>query len=452
MKTNSFILFFILQLFISTTAFNAIVSIDLIYDKSTVYAGNKVDFSLVVKTHNGKEFFSNSPKSKFYFSDFNIVLSPNFYIDRQSDSYLRILIPENQTVSDFYVQLAEKSNPEKIYTITIPIIDHRKNVTAIFIKELPKKVQNGTSLPIELVAQMNDGTVEEVGEKNKIKPKDFDISIQKGGKFDPYKSSVFIVDSNECNPVLAFEVKFKANPKLAIQHTIEIVPLETLNEYYFGRSGTKGNDGIDGQNGDSGGIFAIHGQAGTNGEHGANGQDGSNAPSMVVKLSCVKKPCSSDTLIRVEIINAGVPEIFLLAINFTKFRISSVGGSGGEGADGGDGGDGGNGKFYLLNEQGDTGNGGDGGFGGDGGDGGDGGNGDNIYVYYTNDIIPYLQRIEIKSSGGQGGEGGDGGDEGRAGDPGNGTTVGTPGRPGTQGRAGRNGQSGSDGTVTFVKI
>lgn len=167
MKTNSFILFFILQLFISTSAFNAIVSVDLIYDKAAVYAGNKVEFSLKVTTHNGKEFVSNSPKSKFYFSDFNIVLSPNFSIDRQSDSYLRVLIPENQRVSDFYIQLSEKSNPQKIYTVTIPIIDHRKNVTAIFLKELPQQVQNGTYLPIELVAQMNDGTIEVVGEKNK---------------------------------------------------------------------------------------------------------------------------------------------------------------------------------------------------------------------------------------------------------------------------------------------
>lgn len=452
MKTYSYFLIFILQLFISTTAYNAIVSVDLIYDKATVYAGNKVDFSLVVKTHNGKEFFSNSPKSKFYFSDFNIVLSPNFNIDRQSDSYLQVLIPENQTASDFYIQLSEKANPEKIYRITIPIIDHRKNVTAIFLKELPQQVQNGTHLPIEFVVQMNDGTIEVVGEKNKIKPSDFDISIQKGGKYDPYKSSIFIVDGEICNPVLVIDVKFKSNPKLSIQQTIKIVPLETLNEYYFGTSGTNSRDGADGQNGDSGGMFAIHGQAGTNGEHGQKGEDGTNAPSMVVKLSCVKKPCSSDTLIRVEIINAGEPEIFYLATNFTKFRISSVGGSGGDGGDGGEGGNGGNGKFYLLNEQGDTGNGGDGGFGGDGGDGGNGGNGDNVYVYYTNDLVPYLQRIEIKSSGGQGGAGGEGGDEGRAGDPGNGTTVGTPGRPGTPGRSGRNGQAGVDGTVTFVKI
>jgi hypothetical protein len=452
MKRSYYVLILLLQFFFVSNAFNAVVSVDLIYDKSAVYAGNKVEFSLKVTTHNGKEFFSNSPKSKFYFSDFNLKLSPSVVMDRQSDSYLRVLIPENQTASDFYIQLSEKSNPEKIYTITIPIIDHRKNVTAIFLKELPKKVQNGTELPLALVAQMNDGTIEEVKEKNKIKPSDFVISIQQGGKFDPYKSSVFIVDSNKCNPVLSIDVKFIANPKLSIQQTIEIIPLETLNEYYFGTSGTDKRDGADGQNGDSGGMFAIHGQAGTNGEHGQKGENGSNAPSMAVKLSCVQKPCSSDTLIRVEIINSGVPEIFYLATNFTKFRISSVGGSGGDGGDGGEGGNGGNGKFYLLNEQGDTGNGGDGGFGGDGGDGGNGGNGDNIYVYYTNDLVPYLQRIEIKSSGGKGGDGGDGGDEGRAGDPGNGTTVGTPGRPGTPGRAGRNGQSGSDGTVTFVKI
>ena len=94
---------------------------------------------------------------------------------------MRVLIPENQTVSDFYIQLSEKSNPEKIYAIKIPIIERRKNVTAIFVKELPQQFQNGTYLPIELVAQMNDITIEVVGEKNIIKPSDFDISIQKGG-------------------------------------------------------------------------------------------------------------------------------------------------------------------------------------------------------------------------------------------------------------------------------
>jgi hypothetical protein len=94
---------------------------------------------------------------------------------------LRGLIPENQTVSEFYLQLSEKSNPKKIYAIKIPIIERRKNVTAIFLKELPQQFQNGTYLPIELVAQMNDITIEVVGEKNIIKPSDFDISIQKGG-------------------------------------------------------------------------------------------------------------------------------------------------------------------------------------------------------------------------------------------------------------------------------
>ncbi len=49
------------------------------------------------------------------------------------------------------------------------------------MKELPQQFQNGTYLPIELVAQMNDITIEVVGEKNIIKPSDFDISIQKGG-------------------------------------------------------------------------------------------------------------------------------------------------------------------------------------------------------------------------------------------------------------------------------
>ncbi len=428
----------------------------LIYDSTEVYSGNQVKFSLEVSNHRDKIFKSANEYSKYNFDDFEVIVPGYLHPITKNSSYLWFTIPIDHPFDELTITLVSKKDSSILFNIPIPIVDYTKEIVSIYLSITREFLQNGDTIPIELVAEMNDGSAIFIGNKGKIKRSDFKYTVLRGGHFVELGKTVLVEDTSLCEPKLSIEVVLISNKNIRINSTTEIKPHERQTVDFTGVNGLDGTIGPYGEEGASGGLFrGIDGNHGGHGTDGSKGIDGKNGSSIYVKISIVKHPCKEDSLLKIICTDQETSEVKIVYIqkDTELIEINADGGTGGMGGQGTNGGHGGDSRFYLNSENKSSGNGGDGGDGGNGGDGGYGGDGGNVVIYYDSSILPFIDQLIITANGGYHGRGGNGGLNGRGGDSGNGDlNTGAQGRDGRRSYQGRDGIKGRDGTITYVKV
>ncbi len=308
-----------------------------------------------------------------------------------------------------------------------------------------------------------------------------------GGNFEKGR---FYIDSdfmNIENHTAGLVVQSLRNYSVTDTFLIRLDYKHKYSLYFSGRSGFPGFSGSDGVSGDTG----YHGG---DGQPGQSGEPGFRAPDIGVWSDLYFDSLLNCNLLYVfaEDLSTGKEYRYLINPDGGSLYVSSVGGSGGNGGSGGRGGNGGkgyDGEIWYENKEiekivkkprtrrvekkikkkvtdaegnekeveetvweeetyyvdvvekevisikhqkpgeqgGDGGNGGPGGFGGPGGDGG------NIYLYFTDDSMPFENLFVARTSGGSGGLNGSGGSGGSGGAGGNGEPNGTRGHDGCNG-------------------
>lgn len=345
----------------------------------------------------------------------------------------------------------------------------------------------GSQIKGELVAEFNNGQTRICSNlRNSRESENFRFSGQggwwKNGKFT-IEPDFTKIENHESSLVISS----LRNSSVADTFTVQ---LDYKHIYELNFDGNSGFIGFSGSSGSSG----SPGYDGYDGQPGQNGGQGSDGPDIGVWTDLYRDSLLNCDLLYVYAQNLWTGEEFRYLINPDggRLNVRSEGGSGGMGGNGGNGGSGGNGlegekwkekhiekrivkkpvvknsirkekqkkvdasgkeyeeevdvvvseTVYIdveedveveVEKQGPGGDGGDGGWGGPGGIGGQGGYGGNIFLYFTDDAMPYMHLISACSEGGSGGINGSGGSGGQGGSGGFGSPNGNSGLGGLQG-------------------
>lgn len=431
-------------------------SIQLVYDQEALrLPGKKLEIGVYAYYKNGKVKKTwNLAQGTLVWSKFRVEVIGGSY------SMGKITISDKLYPSKgkyIQVRVYPKKTPEMAKTLLLPL-NYEEEVEIIPTTEMIKAP--GFNFKFKVVSTFDNGVKKDYNFKRRdlLKSKYFAFSTE-GGEL---KSGKFFIEENFQNinnHRANLTVVSKRNPNC--QHSFDI-NLDYKANYYLTLSGFSGMWGWGGSNGASG-------STGGHGGHGQNGQDGnngSNGPDISVWTDLYYDSLLSTNLLYVYAENmwTGEEHRYLVNPDGGAFFITSQGGSGGNGGSGGSGGNGGNGAdgtwhSKVIHDTDSTtitktwqdagGNGGDGGNGGNGGYGGDGGDGGDVFLYFTDDALPYEDIIHPDSNGGSGGMHGSGGSGGSGGKGGSGDPPGSNGRSGNSGSSGRWGSSGYGGTIFF---
>ena len=203
-----------------------------------------------------------------------------------------------------------------------------------------------------------------------------------------------------------------------------------------------------------------------NGSRGSgSGADGEHGKDLLVDADAYDDPALHARLLKIRVRDqqSGQEWHYLVNANAGQLTVISDGGDGADGAwgrDGQDGSSGSSGREHSRKDkdgkevkvQGPGQDGGNGGPGGDGGDGGRGGDGGSVLIRYTKAFAPYMNRLDVRNTGGVGGRGGKGGSGGRGGSGGSGHPDGRSGSDGAGGLDGREGRAGRIGSISRESV
>ncbi|MBN1924242.1 MAG: hypothetical protein JW798_00270 [Prolixibacteraceae bacterium] len=339
-------------------------------------------------------------------------------------------------------------------TLLLPL-NYEKQIEIVPTSDVTKAP--GYSFHYKIIATYDNDIVEEFRNRNWITDTSrFSLRFN-GGRV---KWGQFIIES-DIRKIENHQVDFTAISKLNPECTYTLgIDLDYIANYKLVLSGAGGSWGGSGFSGSSG----LSGNDGSDGEDGSNGSDGGRGPDIGVWTDLY-----FDSLLQMDLLYVYAENLFnkaeyrcLVNPNGGKITVVSRGGAGGDGGSGGSGGSGGkgsDGEWHSVTTQvndstevtkrwQDKGeNGGNGGDGGNGGNGGDGGDGGDVYLYFTQDALPFQHLIIPLSEGGSGGSSGSSGSGGSAGTGGTGDPSGSSGSSGNSGWSGNSGSRGIPGYI-----
>ncbi len=319
----------------------------------------------------------------------------------------------------------------KVYKFKIPVYNAVDHVKSLHLYLNRDNVFNDRPLPYKVFADLDGDEGLEI-QNRKITFNDIQLSVIKGGKYDPIQSKIIPKRTNLCDSLLIVRVALKNKPEIYTDETF-IIHKTKQNTYFAGATGTPGKNG----------HSPFHDRDGT------DGGDGLDCPDLTLFLSIGVHPCTKDSML---ILDNGRNNSEFEPLYFSLYKPNIE-----LDASGGDGGHGGNGHDGAFGQNGESGtgiggSGGDGGDGGDGGNGGNGGDGGNVKIVYTPACEKYISQIIVYTHGGHGGSYGHYGRYGKKGLAGRGTQGnGVMGRDGYNGRDGESGRDGQEGKVEFIQ-
>ncbi len=323
-------------------------TINLIYDSTEVYAGNKVRFSLEFINHRGKVFSSIHNNSRYNCKDVVISTSEGIVLEEVNENEFSILLNTDVQFKNVELYIVESKDKEKKrpFSFKIPVIDYNEQIMEARIRALQGSLSPGKEYDYTLEVLMNDGTllyptVDRVG---RLRLRDFKVSILKGGSIIGDRK-VLVSEHHLCETSLVFKIEHKSNAEISNVCEFEIRPLEknVLDYNFNGADGVRGKSGRFGRHGKSGGVFrSADGGNGGIGSSGKKGSNGKSASDLEIRLSLAKDVCSEDTVLSVEVhyLDYDDKEFFQMPLSFESIEITAEGGDGGYGGNGGNGGDG----------------------------------------------------------------------------------------------------------------
>ena len=458
-------------------------SIQIIVDQDQLILPNQsFKIGVISYKHNGKEkrTFGMPGGNTFWWNYEVKVIGGTF-------SSGKITVNEQLSPSKgkfLEIEIYPKKEPELAKTAYIPL---NYETELRFFSTKPFDKAPGCKIEGEIVTYY-DNNKYEVFDKLKRDKEAENFRITTYGGY--WNNGAFTIDQEICN-IIDHQVGFIVQPKnnlfVADTFWVQLDYNHDYNVRFTGRSGPNGLDGSDGWDGSTG-------NNGNDGQNGENGYWGENGPDIGVWVDAYFDSILNTPLLYVFTENFWTNEEYRYLVNPENgsFKITSEGGRGGDGGDGGDGGNGGrgeDGKVYIekkveevivkkpfkekkiiqekkkittrdgeekeitvereveitvykdvvekkiieVKRQGKGHRGGDGGWGGAGGLAGIGGNGGTIFLHFTEDALPYQNKIIARSNGGSGGRHGDGGDAGSGGQGGSGNPNGRKGWDGKDG-------------------
>jgi hypothetical protein len=446
-----FIALFLGLIFNASAFSSTIKSVELNYDKTQIFKGSTVIFS--IKTTNSKavEYLSTTPKSKYDCDDYKISTNKGLKIDKWTGGF-SIEIPKNYALDSIQIDLQFLYNSARHYTFHIPIINYKKAIESIYVP--PFQIKGSEIVNLYVVSTLVDGTVIHTARAQEILSADFHYRVISGGRIINDAGDIRVLDTAICNPHLTVSVALKENPSIKTLFTQAISPTLAKECNYSGINGVQPRIPRAGNAGETAKlVIGTVGGNGGLGKNGGQGTHGANGSTLNVYLKLIQSPCSLDSIIEVTINDASGKTLEKLFCDTKRqtIIINSNGGNGGDGAHGSNGGTGGNGRYYIDPENSTVRNGGNGGDGGNGGNGGNSGDGGNINVFYSSSFAPHLWHIKFNTNAGYSGRGGNAGLGGNGGEPGNGDTgKGERGINGRNGHNGQDGRAGRSGTINPV--
>lgn len=382
------------------------------------------------------------------------------------------------------IKVSPKKHPKLFKQLLIPL-NYETALTFKPVNNYDKAP--GATIKGVLISKFDNGRIRAY---KKLNNNDESIPFQFFINGGYWKKGKFTIDPdfmNIENHKASFVITSLRNPFVTDSFS---VLLDYKHDYRLPFSGRSGFSGFSGSNGMSG----TTGDNGGDGQPGQDGEPGYNAPDVGVWADLYFDSLLNCNIIYVFVQNFFTGEEYRYLVNPDggSFLISSVGGEGGNGGNGGCGGDGGKGydgrvwyeqkevenvvkkpqtrkvekkitkkvidaegkekeveetvwieetyyvdvvekKIISIKHQEPGERGGDGGNGGNGGFGGPGGDGGNIYLYFTNDCLPYENLFTAQTDGGSGGLNGNGGAGGSGGSGGYGEPNGLSGHSGNSG-------------------
>tara|TARA_B110000046_G_C13006764_1_gene404701 strand:+ start:633 stop:1739 length:1107 start_codon:yes stop_codon:yes gene_type:complete len=281
-------LFFILN-FVNAKA--GIKSVELVFDKTTVFKGNSTVFSLKVTKSSGNVFHSTDAYPKYPCQDFTYKITKGIQLMSPSKESFTLIIPEDYAADSITIAMQlSYASYEKIYKFKIPIykaVDHVKSLLLYIDSIIDRK-----SIPFRVFADLGEEEGLEI-QKRKTRYDAVKIQVLSGGKYDSKNAYIIPEKIGECNSQLVVRVSLIDRPKI---FTDEVFTIKKNDESlpFSGIAGIDGDDGVtptvkrdgtDGSDGWSGVGYSGNGGDGENGGNGGNVGNGGNGAHIKIMYS-----------------------------------------------------------------------------------------------------------------------------------------------------------------------